>query len=159
MNKRRQTLLIFCSLSLLFLFAACAPLAPVSPAPKQKTVTISKTFQAQASPVPTFPPYVCAAWSSNNAPGPNSTISIYAKITKHIAGVSGAVATATVHFQYQDVTLDQQPVSDSGGFVTFTLPLEGRQPVGVPATVDVTFSNIPGHPGPLQCTPAFFTPQ
>ena len=70
----------------------------------QQTVTVSSGFQSQASPVPTIPPYLCGAWSSNNAPGPNSTIVIFARITKNLAGVNGATASAVVHFQSGDQT-------------------------------------------------------
>jgi hypothetical protein len=121
----------------------------------QQTVTVSSGFQSQASPIPSIPTYLCGAWSSNNAPGPNSSIIIFARITKNLAGVSGAVANAVVHFQSGDQELDQHPTSDNGGYVSFKLDLQGRQPVRIPATVDVTF----GSPGVTQkCTPAFFTP-
>jgi hypothetical protein len=126
---------------------------------KQPTVTIPKSFQSQISPIPTFPPYVCGSWSSNNAPFPGSVITIYAKLSHNLAGISGATATATVHFQTGDVQLAANPVSDSGGYVTFLLPLEDRQPAGVPATVSVTFTNVPGHKGAIDCSQAFFTPQ
>lgn len=136
------------------ILAACG--AVVNQAAPQQTVTISKTFQAQISPIPTVPPYRCGAWTSNNAPGTFSTIQIYARLTKNVAGVSGATATAVVHFQNGDQMLDQHPTSDNGGYVSFTLQLQGRQPPGIPATIDVTFTNFPG--GTLHCTPAFFTP-
>jgi hypothetical protein len=142
----------FCTVLLLMLVACGATPAQVDP---QQTVTVSGGFQSQASPIPTIPTYRCGAWSSNNAPGPNSTITIYAKITKDLAGVSGATATAVVHFEGGDQELDQHPASDNGGYVTFTLNLQGRQPVSIPATVDVTFSSSRGT---LKCTPAFFTP-
>ncbi|HLZ58094.1 MAG TPA: hypothetical protein VKR06_14230, partial [Ktedonosporobacter sp.] len=122
----------------------------------QPTVTINPSFQAQLTQVPAAPAYRCGAWSSNNAPGAYSSIDIYAKLTKSVAGVSGAAASAVVHFKYMDITLDQRPTSDSGGFVTFTLPLEGREPHQVPATVDVSFT-VAGKR--IVCTPAFFTPQ
>lgn len=142
----------FCAL--LFLLVACGPTA--SQAKPQQTVTVNKSFQSQLSPVPTVPTYRCGAWSSNNVPGTYSTITIYAKLIKNVAGISGATAQAVVHFQEVDAALDQQPASDSGGYVSFTLPLQGRQPGGVPATVDVTFK-VGGQS--VQCTPAFFTPQ
>ncbi len=145
------------ALALPLILAACGA-APSQVAPQQ-TVTISNTFQSQVSPAPAVPTYRCGAWSSNNAPGADSTIIIYARITKNtknIAGVNGATATAVVHFQDGSQELDQHPVSDSGGYVSFTLPLQGRQPLRIPATVDVTFTNFPG--GTLRCTPAFFTP-
>ena len=143
---------VFCT-ALLLMLAACGA-TPDQVAP-QLTVTIGKTFQSQVSPIPPVPKYLCGAWSSNNAPGPNSTINIYARITKNLVGVPGAAATGVVHFQSGDQTLDQHPTSDTGGYVSFTLALQGRQPVKIPATVDVIF----GFPGvTLHCTPAFFTP-
>ena len=144
---------IFCAALLLVLVACGATPDQVA---VQGTVTVGSTFQSQGSPVPTVPTYRCGAWSSNNAPGANSTILIYARITKNIAGVGGATATAVVHFQGGDQTLDQHPVSDNGGYVSFTLDLQGRQADRVPATVDVTFTHFAG--GTLRCTPAFFTP-
>ena len=146
--------LTVCGIGLLALLSACGP--SVTGIKPQETVTISNSFQSQVSPVPTAPTYVCGAWSSDNAPGGYATIRIYAKLTKNLAGVPGATAIATIHFQSADVQLDQQE-SDNGGYVTFSLPLQGRQPAGVPATVDVTFTNFPG--GTLKCTPAFFTPR
>ena len=147
----------FFSIGLLLLLAACGP--QVSQSGTQQNVTISKTFQSQLSPLPSIPPYRCGAWSSNNAPGAYSTITIYARITKDIAPISGADAVAVVHFRGFDQSLDAQTPSDDGGYVTFALQLQGHQPGGVPATVDVTFTNVPGSSGPLHCTPAFFTPQ
>jgi hypothetical protein len=120
----------------------------------QETVTISKSFQAQLSPIPTVPPYRCGAWSSNNAPGSYSSIFIYARLTKNLFGASGVSAQAVVHFKGFDVTLDPQ-TSDDRGYVAFPLSLQGRQPRQVPATVDVTFS-VSGKN--ITCT-AFFTPQ
>lgn len=135
------------------MLAACG--ATPDQVSSQQTGTVSGGFQSQASPIPTIPTYLCGAWSSNNAPGPNSTIIIFARITKDLAGVSGAIATTAVHFQSGDQTLDQHPTSDNGGYVSFSLNLQGRQPDKIPATVDVTF----GFPGvTLKCTPAFFTP-
>jgi hypothetical protein len=155
MHRNRSLALklsVFCT-TLLLMLTACGT-TPDQVVPQQ-TVTVSKTFQSQASPVPTIPTYLCGAWSSNNAPGPNTTIIIFARITKDLAGVSGAIATAVVHFHGGDQTLDQHPTSDNGGYVSFTLDLQGRQPHKIPATVDVTF----GFPGvTLKCTPAFFTP-
>jgi hypothetical protein len=139
---------------LLLMLAACGP--AVSQVAPQATVTVSSTFQSQVSPVPTVPTYRCGAWASNNAPGTFSTITIYARLTKNVAGVGGAPATAIVHFQNGDQTLDRRPVSDRGGYVSFTLPLQGRQPDKIPATVDVIFTNFPG--GTVRCSPAFFTP-
>ena len=155
MHRNRSLVLklsVFCA-SLLLMLTACGA-TPDQVAPQQ-TVTVSSGFQSQASPVPTIPTYLCGAWSSNNAPGPNSTITIFARITKDLAGVSGATANAVVHFQSGNQELDQHPTSDNGGYVSFTLNLQGRQPVGIPATVDVTF----GFPGTtIKCTSAFFTP-
>lgn len=139
---------------LMLLLTACGPAA--SQVKPQPTVVISKSFQSQLSPIPSPATYRCGAWSSENSPDPNSTITIYARITKDLKPVSGATASAVVHFQNFDQPLDQTPASDNGGYVTFTLPLQGRQPANVPATVDVTFTHFPG--GIVHCTPAFFTP-
>lgn len=152
---RRIFLLAF-ACGCLALLAACSPATNSSLQPV-KTVTIGPSFQAQLSPIPTMPPYACGSWASNNAPGPYSTITIYARLTKNSKGVSGATATAVVHFQSGDVQLDNQPTSDSGGYVSFPLPLQGRQPAKAPATVSVSFSSVPGHSGKVQCS-AFFTP-
>jgi hypothetical protein len=141
-------------LGLLLLLGACGPNADQLKA--QPTVTVNPSFQSQISPIPSPAEYRCGAWSSTNAPGPDSTIIIYARLTKDIAGVKGATATAVVHFKSGDQVLDQQPTSDNGGYVMFKLSLQGRQPVGVPATVDVTFADFPG--GTVQCSSAFFTP-
>src|SRR6266571_7241027 len=156
MKITRSILLSVCCIGLLLFLAACGPTA--SQIKSQQTVTIGKSFQSQASPIPTVPAYRCGAWSSNNAPGAYSTIAIYARLTTNITGVAGANATPVVHFKSGDQPLDQQ-VSDSGGYVSFPLHLQGIQPVGVPATVDVTFTNIPGSHNAVYCTPAFFTPQ
>ncbi len=158
MNTIRQMLLIVFSMISMILVTACSP-SVAGQTNTQQQVTISKSFQSQRSPIPTVPPYRCGAWSSNNAPGTYSTITIYARITRDIAPVSGATATAVVHFGSGDQPIDAQSPSDSGGYVTFTLQLQGRQPGQVPATVDVTFSNVAGISGTLHCTPAFFTPQ
>src|SRR5205085_8309027 len=149
-NTRHLTLSALCGLGLLFLLVACGP--TISQAQSQQTVTINKSFQHQLSPVPSPATYRCGAWSSNNAPGAYSTIFIYARLVKNINGVSGATAQAVVHFKKFDQPLDPQ-TSDSGGYVTFTLPLQGHQPSKIPATVDVTFSNLPA--GPVHCPPAF----
>ncbi len=139
-------------LAFLLLLTACGSSA--SSIKPQETVTISQSFQAQLSPVPTVPPYRCGAWSSNNAPGTNSSIFIYARLTKNLVGVGGVSAHAVVHFKDFDVTLDPQ-TSDDRGYVAFPLSLQGHQPGKVPATVDVTFSASGKH---LTCS-AFFTPQ
>ena len=157
MHTFRHSIFAVFSICLLFLLAACAP-SVATQTDTQQQVTINKAFQSDVSPIPTTPPYRCGAWSSNNAPGASSTITIYARITKNIAPVSGANATAVVHFQSGDQTIDAQSPSDNGGYVSFTVALQGQQPSQIPATVDVTFTNIPGGPGSLSCTPAFFTP-
>lgn len=120
----------------------------------QQTVTINPGFQQHMSPVATIPPYRCGAWTSNNAPSTGSTITIYARLTHDLQGVQGKTATATVHFQSGDVTLDQA-TSDQGGYVSFKVSLQDRQPGKVPATVDVTFTGVPG--GSQKCS-TFFTP-
>jgi hypothetical protein len=154
MNNARSISQSALLIGLLLLLAACGPTA--TQLKPQPTVTIDPSFQSQVSPVPSPGKYRCGAWASNNAPGPDATIVIFARLTKDVSGVSGATASATVHFRDGDQTLDQQPTSDDGGYVSFKLPLQGRQPDRVPATVDVIFSNFPG--GTVQCTPAFFTP-
>lgn len=156
-NAYHFLLLNVLSFCLLLLLAACGPSAS-SQANAQPTPTIDKSFQSQTTPIPTVPPYRCGAWSSNNAPGAFSTIIIYARLTRNIVPVSGATATAVVHFKSFDQPLQSQAPSDGGGYVSFTLQLQGHQPTQVPATVDVTFGNIPGGPATLHCTPAFFTP-
>ena len=154
--KKKYPLLFALSIPLLLLLISCGG-PTVDQATPQQTVTVSPKFQSQLSPIPTVPTYRCGAWSSNNAPGPNDTITIYARLTKDLVGVGGATASAVVHFQGNDQPLDQHPTSDDGGYVSFTLPLQGQQPATIPATVDVTFTNFPG--GTLRCTQAFFTPQ
>src|SRR3974377_2289680 len=133
MHKNRTLVMTFVAVcSALLLLTACGATAEqVTP---QQTVTVSSGFQSQVSPIPNVPTYLCGAWSSNNAPRPNSTIIIYARITKNLAGVSGATASAVVHFQSGDQELDQHPTSDQGGYVSFSLPLQGRQPFGSHAT-------------------------
>lgn len=154
MNSARFFLIGAVLTGLLFLFAACGP--TVNQMKPQETVTINPSFQSQVSPVPTVPPYRCGTWTSNNAPSTYSTISIYAKLVgKDAQGVSGATAHAVVHFQNSDFTLDTQPKSDSGGFVVFNLPLQGRQPDQIPATIDVTFTV---NKTAVTCS-TFFTPQ
>ena len=140
----------------LLMLSACGSASAVnlSTTQPQQTVTVNPGFQTQMSPIPTVPPYRCGAWTSNNAPNPGATITVYARLTHDIQGVQGMAATATVHFQSGDVTLDQAS-SDSGGYVSFTLSLQDRQPAKLPATIDVTFSGVPG--GSLKCT-TFFTP-
>lgn len=82
MHRNRSLALklsVFCA-SLLLMLTACGA-APDQVTPQQ-TVTVSSGFQSQVSPIPNIPKYLCGAWSSNNAPRPNSTIIIYARITK-----------------------------------------------------------------------------
>ena len=153
MNNKYRILFSIFSLGVLLLLAACGP--TVTQVKPQQTVVVDKSFQSQVSPLPTAPAYRCGAWSSNNAPGAYSTITIYAKLTKNVMGIAGATASATAHFTQGDVALDQQPVSDAGGYVAFTLPLQGRQPAQTPTTVDVSFS-VNGQTIP--CSAAFFTP-
>lgn len=126
----------------------------LSTAQPPQTVTVDPNFQGQMSPIPTIPPYRCGAWTSNNAPDPGATILVYARLTHSLRGVQGIAATAVVHFQGGDVTL-KQATSDPGGYVSFTLALQDQQPTDLPATIDVTFSGLPG--GSLTCT-TFFTP-
>ena len=154
-HVRRLVFLLF-ALAMLLVVAACGSSSTMdmSSAQPQQTVTINPGFQSSMSPIPTVPPYRCGAWSSTNAPNGGSTITIYARLTHNALGVQGMAASATVHFQSGDVTLNQA-TSDAGGYVSFPLPLQGRQPTHVPATVDVTFSGVPG--GQVKCT-AFFTP-
>jgi len=154
--KKKYTLLIGLLILFALLLAACGGPTVDQIAPQQ-TVTVSPKFQTQLSPIPAIPKYLCGAWASNNAPGPYDTIIIFARLTKDVAAVSGATATAVVHFQNGDQTLEQQPVSDSGGYVSFTLALQGQQPANIPATVSVTFTNFAG--GTLNCSQAFFTPR
>lgn len=146
-----------CTLALMALLtlAACGPAQSVSMGGPPQTVTVSSRFQAQAPVMPTVAPYRCGAWASTNAPAPGDTITIYAKVTHQNLGVANIPATATVHFHSGDASLGKA-TSDSGGYVTFTLPLQGRQPALKPATVDVTFTGLSS--GALTCT-AFFTPE
>ena len=153
MKKTYLPVFIIKLLLLLCLLSACRSDAhQLEPSP---TVTINPNFQMQVGPVPTVPPYRCGAWASNNTPGAYTTITIYAKLTKDVNGTPGIPATAIAHFKYANITLDQQPVSDGNGYVSFTLPLQGRQPRLIPATVDVKFATSDSS---VQCS-AFFTPQ
>lgn len=138
----------------LLVLVACGPTAN---RPSQlQNVTFGKMFQNQTQAAPLPPTYRCGAWASNNAPGAYSTIFIYARLTANIEGINGAKAHGVVHFDSGDVTLDQQPISDSGGYVSFLLSLQGRQSAGVPATVDINF-HVGGQV--VHCSSAFFTPQ
>lgn len=156
MKKHTYVLWFILLLAVIQLLVACAPAVTVNQVKTQGTVTIAPTFQAQTSPIAHPALYRCGAWSSNNAPGGYSTIAVYARLTRQVKPIAGAVARATVHFKYGDATLDQQPRSDAGGYVSFTFPLMGRQPSGTPTTVDVTFTFGKTK---IDCAPAFFTPQ
>ncbi|WP_201387011.1 hypothetical protein [Ktedonobacter sp. SOSP1-52] len=145
--------LLFCSLPCLV--ACSATVTSSADAEQTHTMTINQDFQ-QDTLATTSPTYRCGAWASNNAPASSGTITIYARLTHDVAGVAGMAATATVHFRYGDVVLTQHPTSDTGGYVSFNLPLLGRQPVGIPATADVVFTL---GQETLTCAPAFFTPE
>jgi hypothetical protein len=134
------------------LLASCAP--TVDRTDTYSGSKVNPAFQTQMSPIPTPPSYTCGAWSTPNNPSTYSTITVHAKLTKNVAGVPNISATATAHLQYGDVPLDQHPVSDKGGYVTFFFSLAGRQPYLQPATIDVAFAlkNTTIH-----CS-AFFTP-
>ncbi len=154
LKNRYRLLFSLFSLGLLLVLASCGTTA--TQLKPQPPIVVNKSFQSQVSPVPAVPTYRCGAWSGNNAPGAYSTLTVYAKlVSKDSQGVAGATASATAHFSTSDFTLDQQPASDAGGYVTFTIPLQGRQPRLTPATVDVSFS-VNGKT--VQCSSAFFTP-
>ena len=140
--------------ALLLMLTACG-VTPDQVAP-QLTVTVSSGFQSQASPIPPIPTYLCGAWSSNNAPGPNSTIVIFARITKNLAGVVVQMPALLCIFRAATRSLISILRATMADTFRFRLPLQGRQPVGTPATVDVTFG-IPGTT--VNCTSAFFTPK
>ena len=156
--KRVWLSALFCVTALIAVpaLAACGSAPAISAGQPQQTVTINPAFQSRVTPIPTVPPYRCGAWASNNAPDPGATITIYAKLTHNGLGVQGISASADVHFQSGNVTLPSI-ASDTGGYVSFGLPLQGRQPAQVPVTVDVTFSGLSGG-GKVTCT-AFFTPR
>lgn len=135
--------------------AGCGSVPAMSATQPQQVATIPPGFQSQVTPIPTAAPYRCGAWTSNNAPTRGATITVFARLTRSGKGVAGIAAVADIHFQSGDVTLEQD-TSDAGGYVSFQLALQDRQPVQVPATIDVTFRGVPG--GALTCT-AFFTPR
>jgi hypothetical protein len=143
------------ALAAVLALAGCGSGPTINAAQPQQAATINPGFQSQISPIPTVPPYRCGAWTSNNAPNPGATITVFARLTHDGKGVQGITAVADVHFRSGDVTLNQA-TSDAGGYVSFPLPLQDRQPAQVPATIDVTFSGLPG--GSLKCT-TFFTPR
>jgi ABC-type amino acid transport substrate-binding protein len=154
MKKASLLLLGLLPFLLSFSLVGCGP--TVNQIKPQEPVSINKTFQRSLTPMPGVPQYRCGAWASTSAPGAYSSITVYAKITKDVTGVPGAMAQAIVHFKSSDVTLDARPVSDAGGYVTFALPLQGRQPRLSAATVDINFS-VQGQT--VHCSQAFFTPQ
>lgn len=143
---------------LLLTLSACGPTANQWQA--TQNISVNKAFQKKISTLVPIPYYLCGAWSSNNAPNPYSSINIYARLTQHteqeMAPVKAAPAQATIHYAYGDKKLDQVPVSDSGGYVTFYLQLQGQQPRFVAATMDISFK-VDGKQVP--CSHAFFTPQ
>lgn len=149
-------LLTILPLGVLLILTSCGSLTPVSKLQPAPTIQVNPSFQKQVSPVPTETAYVCGSWSSTNAPGRYSTIQIYARLMHNVQPVSGATASAVVRFHTFDLPLNQHPVSDSGGYVTFTLPLQGQEPAMIPATVDVSFSL---NKQTIECSSAFFTPQ
>ncbi len=150
--KRPSFLYLPLLLLLSFLFVSCAP--AIDRTNTYSGSTVNPSFQTQMSPVPTPPTYTCGAWTSPNNPAPYSTITIYAKLTKNVAAVPNTPASATAHLQYGDVPLDQHPVTDKGGYVTFFFPLAGRQPYLQPATVTISFTL---NTTTIRCS-AFFTP-
>src|SRR5437762_14309845 len=119
MMYKRLLLPVGILLPLVVLLGACGP--AVNQPPTQKTVTINPTFQSQLSPVPTIPTYRCGSCTSNNAPGRNSTITIYARFTKEVAGVRGAMGTAVVNINDEDSTLDRHRTIDTGSYVSLPL--------------------------------------
>lgn len=140
---------------LLLALAGCGAAPAISATQPQAVATINPGFQSGVTPMPTVPPYRCGAWTSNNAPNPGATITVFARLTHNGKGVAGIAAVADVHFQSGDLTLNQA-TSDTGGYVSFPLALQNRQPALLPALISVTFSGLPG--GRLECT-AFFTPR
>ncbi len=151
--KKLPVLLI---LGLLLLLTACSSLTPISQLKPASTVQVKSSFQQQLTPVSTETAYTCGSWSSNNAPGAYSTIVIYARLMHDAHPISGATASGVVHFHTFDLPFDTHPVSDSGGYVSFTLPLRGQEPHMIPGTVDVSFTI---NKQTIQCSSAFFTPQ
>ncbi|GCF11865.1 hypothetical protein [Dictyobacter arantiisoli] len=141
-------------LILLLFLTACGPI--INERKTISRITVNKAFQKTIPGIPDIPKYLCGAWASTNAPGPYSSITIYARLTQNLMPLEGAQAHATVHFAYGDAKLDQAPVSDVGGYVSFYLALQGQQPRMSAATVDITF-NAPGKT--VHCSQAFFTPQ
>jgi hypothetical protein len=140
---------------LMLALAGCGAAPAISATQPQQVATINPGFQSRVTAIPTVPLYRCGAWTSNNAPNPGGMITVFARLTHNGKGVAGIAAVANVHFQSGNVTLNQA-TSDAGGYVSFSLSLQNRQPTLVPALVAVTFSGLPG--GRLGCT-AFFTPR
>jgi hypothetical protein len=154
--KRAYFILLSCWL--LLALTACGP--TVSQWQTTRNVSVKTAFQKEIPKLAPLPRYLCGAWSSTNAPNPYSSINIYARLTQHtddkVIPATGAQAHAIIHYAYGDVDLDQAPISDSGGYVTFFLQLRGQQPRLMAATTDITFK-IKGQAVP--CSHAFFTPQ
>lgn len=156
MKKIHLLLLSALLLTLLVLLSACDPAVTINRPKAQSTVTVQKSFQKDIPNIPPLPRYLCGSWASNNAPGTYSTILIYTRLTSNVKPVKGASAKATVHYAYGDANLEQYPVSDQGGYAVFSLALQGNQPSGSAATVDVSFT-VDGKT--VQCSSAFFTPK
>jgi hypothetical protein len=144
-----------CALFVVLALAGCSSTPVLNAAQPQQVATINPGFQSQVTPIPGVPLYRCGAWTSNNAPNAGATITVLARLTRAGKGVGGITAVAAVHFRSGDVTLNQD-TSDAGGYVSFPLPLQNRQPAHIPATIDVTFHGLSS--GALRCT-AFFTPR
>src|SRR5260370_3255383 len=113
MNNARSISLCALLIGLLLILAACGPTA--TQLQPQPTVTIDPSFQSQVSPIPSPGKYRCGAWASNNAPSPDATIVIFARLIKNVMGGSGATASAIVHFKDGYPTLDQHPPRHAGG--------------------------------------------
>ena len=153
--KKTYSVHLFVLLSVaLCLLSACGP--TINQIRPQQTITVNQQFQEQLTPIPTVPLYRCGAWASHNMPDAHGSLIIYARLTKEsTSGFAGVMAHAVIHFKSRDMPFDEQPISDTNGYVAFNLLLAGRQPRLIPATVDVTFDTPDSS---TTCT-AFFTPQ
>src|SRR5260370_9731040 len=109
MNNARSISLCALLIGLLLILAACGPTA--TQLQPQPTVTIDPSFQSQVSPIPSPGKYRCGAWASNNAPSPDATIVIFARLIKNLMAVSGTTATAILHFKDVHQTLTHNPPS------------------------------------------------